>query len=199
MKLYPLASLFMIAAAAHATAPEISTVTNPAGDLTLNISNLSTGGTYYVEHTSTLISDDWNTVHSFEGLPGSTNWTTATSDSGFFRAVRETYHPKVGQAASLDVPGFHDVSGTAHIINNHTIELRNFNFDGGGIYVEVWLSESGNFPSDYISISGDLIGTVFTDATVQYEIPEGTDLSKINYISIWCVPAGASFGDGQFQ
>lgn len=169
------------------------------GDLTLSVSNVAAGGTYYIERSDNLLSNAWLEVYSFEGQPGSTNWMPSLSESGFFRAVRDPYHAKVGEIADFGTDNAHDVAGTAHIVNNRTIELRNFHFDGGGIQVEVWLSQSGNFTSDYISISGDLLGMVFNDATAQFEIPAGTDLDGINYISIWCVPFGASFGDGAFQ
>lgn len=193
------AALIMASIHALATVPSLGIVATNANNIVISITNLSAGATYYIEHNGTLASNDWNEVHSFEGFEGHTNWTTAASDDGFYRAVRETYHPKVGDIADFGTGNAHDVAGTAHIVNNSTIELRNFHFDGGGIQIEVWLSESGNFPSDYISISGDLLGMVFEDATLILDIPEGTDLSKINYISIWCIPAGASFGDGQFQ
>lgn len=178
--------------------PYLLVAADSSANVSITISNLTSGSTYYLEQLGNLSSNDWNEVYHFEGAPGETNWTTATSNSGFFRAIQDSYHAKVGQIALLDVPGFHDVSGTAHIVNNRTIELRNFNFDGGGIVVEVWLSSTGSFKTDYISISDDLFGTAFTNATLSLTIPEGTDLDDVNYISIWCVAANASFGDGPF-
>jgi len=197
--IYGGAALMLASTLSFASVPSLGIVSTNANGISLSITNLSDGATYYIEQKDTLASNDWNEVHSFEGFEGHTNWTITASDSGFFRAVRETYHPKVGEIADFGTGNAHEVAGTAHIVNNRTMELRNFYFDGGGIQIEVWLSESGNFPSDYLSISGDLLGRVFEDDTLTLDIPAGTDLSKINYISIWCIPAGASFGDGQFQ
>ena len=197
--IYGGAALMLASINAWATVPTLGIMSTNANDIAISVTNLSAGATYYIEHTTTLASNDWYEVHSFEGFEGHTNWTTEASDSGFYRAVRETYHPKVGEIADFGTGNAHDVAGTAHIVNNNTIELRNFHFDGGGVRIEVWLSESGNFPSDYISISDNLLGMVFEDDTLTLDIPTGTDLSKINYISIWCIPFGASFGDGQFQ
>lgn len=182
--------------------PEISISGASPDLLEFDFSNIATGGTYYVEHLPTLSSNEWAGVYSFEGDSGITNWShmiTGTPASAFYRIARDPYHPKVGQSASLNTPGYHDVSGTAHIVNNRTIELRNFHFDGGGVAVEVWLSQTGNFAIDYISISDNLVGTALTNATMVLDIPEGSDLDAINYISIWCVPFSASFGDGSFE
>ncbi|MDF7823262.1 DM13 domain-containing protein [Pontiellaceae bacterium B12227] len=188
----------LIAHTGEGSAPKLSVSGVIPDGLNLSVSNLSAGATYYIEQTDNLSSNDWKEVHHFEGLPGSTNWVATLDSSGFYRAVRDPYHAKVGQSASLDVPGFHDVSGTAHIVNNRTVELRNFNFDGGGIVIEVYVSPNPSF-SPYVSISDDLFGTVFNNETLVLEIPDGANLDDFNYISIWCVAAGVSFGDGPFQ
>lgn len=183
---------------AQGAAPELSVSAVDNSDIHISVSNLSAGATYYIEQADNLISNDWNEVHSFEGTPGSTNWSTAAAESGFYRAVQDPYHAKVGQVASLDTPGFHEVSGTAHIVNNRTIELRNFTFDGGGVVIEVYVSPNATF-SPYVSLSDDLFGTVFSDETLVLDIPPGAELDDFNYISIWCVAAGVSFGDGPFE
>ena len=187
---------------ASAIPPEITSLDVSPETLVLEISNVTTGGTYYVERTEDLTTNNWVEVGaSFEGLIGSTNWSeslSSTSMSAFYRVVRDPYHPKVGESASLDVPGFHNVSGTAHIINNRTIELRNFNFDGGGLDVRIYISPNASF-SLFIAISDNLLGQVFEDDTLTLNIPEGTDLDSVSYISVWCVAASVSFGDGQFQ
>lgn len=203
MKPSRLIGLAAIVAAAcfpvYASVPYLSATTTNSGNISLTISNLVSGGTYYIEQAGHLASNDWNEVHYFEGSPGLTNWACTTADTGFFRVVRDPYHSAVGKVADFGIENFHDVSGTAHIVNNRTIELRDFNFDGFGVEVEVWLSNTGDFENDYISISDDLVGTPFSNSTLSLEIPNGTNLSNVNYISIWCVPFSASFGDGQFQ
>lgn len=181
--------------------PVISGLEIRSESLDLSISNLTSGGTYTIERSGDLLAADWSEVDSFEGATSSTNWTemlSAASTSAFYRIVLDPYHEKVGQSASLDTPGFHDVSGTAHIINNRTIELRNFSYDGKGIVVQVYISPNPNF-SPYIAISDDLFGTVFANETLTLSVPEGTDPDYMSYISIWCVAADASFGDGMFQ
>lgn len=202
-KVVPMLFVFIIQMPALSTelVPEITISGITSGLVEVNFGNTSTGGTYYVEWTDNLASNEWLEIYSFEGDSGITNWSheiSGSSTSAFYRVVRDPYHAKVGLSASLNVPGFHNVSGTAHIVNNRTIELRNFNFDGGGIVVEVYVSPSPTF-SPYLSLSDDLVGTVFINETVVLDVPEDANLDDFNYISIWCVTAGASFGDGLFQ
>ena len=85
-----------------------------------------------------------------------------------------------------------------HIVNNRTIELRNFYFDGQGLDVVVFISPNSNYDPG-VSISGNLIGPAFVDETLRYTLPEGTDLDLVSYVSIWCIDIPVSFGDGYFQ
>lgn len=181
--------------------PVVSAIAVESNSVELAISNVDTGDTYYVESIEDLTTNNWAEVGFFEGLPGSTNWMDGlgVATSAFYRVVRDPYHPNVGKSASLDIPGHHDVSGTAHLVNNRTVELRNFNFDGGGIIIQVYLSPNPTTFSPYVAISEDLFGTVYSNSTVTLDVPVGTDLNSYTNISIWCVAAGVSFGDGSFQ
>ena len=207
MKWFPvmwaaLGVLWLPGSHAEEPVPVVNAIAVVSNSVELAISNVDTGGTYYVEYIEDLKTNNWTEVgSSFEGVYGSTNWTgtVGVATSAFYRVVRDVYHPNVGKSASLDIPGFHDVSGTAHLVNNRTVELRNFNYDGGGIIVKVYLSPNPTTFSPYVAISEDLFGTVFNDATVTLDVPEGTDLNSYTNISIWCVVAGVSFGDGSFQ
>jgi hypothetical protein len=178
--------------------PQISISSTNAPFLRLDISNVTTGATYHVEKTLQLTTNsNWQEVYSFDGSVGDTNWNAVSfTSAGFYRVVREPYYTKVGQTATFQTHA-HGVAGTAHILDANTIELRNFTFDGGGIDVRVILSSNSSF-SPYTIISSNLVGTSFSDATVQFPI-SGINLDDVNYISIWCVPVGANFGDGMFQ
>jgi hypothetical protein len=177
--------------------PCINISSTNAGVLDLEISSVTNGHTYHIEYLDQLTTNSWQAVHCCSGT--NTHWTTApTNEAGFFRVLAETNHYRAGQVASLDIPGFHNVSGTAHIINNCTIELRSFNYDGGGIVVQVILSPNSSF-SPYTAISEDLFGSAYTNATLALTLPENVNLDDANYISIWCVAANADFGSGPFQ
>jgi hypothetical protein len=182
--------------------PGIAVISIASNQLELAISNVDTGGTYYVEYIEDLKTNNWTEAgSSFEGINGSTNWTDnlGVATSAFYRVVRDPYHPKVGEVATF-ITRHHLVSGTAHIVNNRTIELRNFNYDGTGIDVVVYVS-----PNPYpgfaggTTISGNLLGPPYVNATLTYTLPEGLDLDSVSYISIWCTAVPVSFGDGMFQ
>ncbi|NKB33150.1 MAG: c-type cytochrome [Pseudomonadales bacterium] len=121
--------------------------------------------------------------------PGNLGETGCTSD-----------HPKVGQTAVFQ-PGFHDVSGTARIIDDCTIDLENFTFDGGGIDVRVYVGNAGFFDETEggFAISDDLVGIAFSGGVLRVTLPAGRTLDDFDSISIWCVAVGISFGTGFFE
>ncbi len=181
--------------------PVITSINVSPGVLDLGISNVNVGATYYVQCIEDLTTNNWAEVgSSFEGIKGSTNWTDSLSGatSAFYRVVRDSYHPKVGESATFTNYFQHGIAGTAHIVNNRTIELRNFYYDGGGPAVVVYISPNSNF-SPGTSISDYLGGTTYVNTNLSFTIPDTFDLDDLSYISIWCIDFAANFGDGQFQ
>jgi hypothetical protein len=104
---------------------------------------------------------------------------------------------KVGKTLNLSTLD-HGVSGRATVIDDCTIELTNFNYDGGGLPdVYVWGGKGGDYRSGFRTGS-NLFGTPRSNATVQVSLQAG-DIDKLDGISIWCEGARVSFGDGQFN
>ncbi len=108
--------------------------------------------------------------------------------------------PKIGQSAVLD-GFFHSVAGTATIIDDCTIDLTGFSFDGGGINVRVYVGIDGAFRESAggFSISNDLVGIAYSNNTLRLTLPSGRTLDQFDSISIWCVDVGVSFGTGFFN
>ncbi len=107
-------------------------------------------------------------------------------------------HEMVGYVAELSTLQ-HKVSGTATIIDNCTIEVANFHYDGRGIVVQAYTGRGRHFTGRAaFAISPNLVGSAYTDATVQFSLPDDRSLDEFNAISIWCVEVGISFGDGIF-
>jgi len=107
-------------------------------------------------------------------------------------------HPLVGATATLETH-FHQVAGVATIVDNCTVEITDFVFDGQGLDVRVVLSEDAEFGS-YDVISEDLRGEgPYEGDTLTLPLREGMTLDGVSHLSVWCVPAGASFGDGIFE
>jgi cytochrome c len=108
-------------------------------------------------------------------------------------------HPKVGQSTQL-ITRAHGVRGTATIVDNCTIELTSFNYDGRGIVVQAYTGRDGSFfgPGVY-AIGPDLVGPPFQNSTLRFTLPTTASLDDFNSFSIWCIAVGVSFGDGIFN
>ncbi len=107
-------------------------------------------------------------------------------------------HPKVGQTAQLQM-FFHDVGGIAEIIDNCTIEIRDFDFDGQGIDAQIYGGFEGMY-EDGFTLSENLVRDLpYNGEVLTLTLPEGRTLDEIGGVSVWCVPVGADFGSGTFQ
>jgi mono/diheme cytochrome c family protein len=88
----------------------------------------------------------------------------------------------------------HRVSGTAEELDNRKIRLTNFNYDGGGIVVKVWLfSSTGNIRAGR-AIGPDLLGQPQNNSTLVIDIPAEIAADTYDSVSIWCVSARVDFG-----
>lgn len=104
---------------------------------------------------------------------------------------------KVGKTLNFSTLS-HGVSGTATVVDDCTIQLSNFNYDGGGLPdVYVWGAKGGNYSAGF-RIGSNLFGTPRNNATVLVSLQAG-DIDKLDGISIWCEGARVSFGDGLFN
>ena len=109
-----------------------------------------------------------------------------------------TDHPMVGQTANLTTR-FHDVAGTATVIDNCTIQIDQFSYDGEGIIVEIYGGTQGNYNRPVgFPITGDIVGRRFNNETYLVPLPSHVSLDDFDGISVWCSAVGVSFGDGQF-
>lgn len=92
------------------------------------------------------------------------------------------------------VSGAHETSGVASLNEAKTIlKFIDFKTDNGPL-LEVYLSTDTK-ATEYVSL-GDLKGI---EGDFQYNIPEGTDLMKFNYVLIWCVDFSVSFGHAKLE
>lgn len=106
-------------------------------------------------------------------------------------------HAKIGQTATLTMHA-HGVSGTARIVDDCTIVFEHFNYDGGGIDVRVYGGVGGDYEHGFV-ISPNILGTAYTDGTLEVQLPVGKTLDDLDGISVWCVAAELSLGDGLFS
>ena len=107
-------------------------------------------------------------------------------------------HAKIGQTAELST-NFHGVRGTARIVDDCTIILDDFFFDGGGIDVQIYAARGGRYGNGF-SISQDLVNSGGYDGdTITLTLPENRTLDDLDGISVWCVAVGVDFGSGTFR
>ncbi|MEZ4323359.1 MAG: DM13 domain-containing protein [Myxococcota bacterium] len=106
--------------------------------------------------------------------------------------------PGVGWVAELD-GRFHDVGGTAEIVDESTIEVRDFTYDGGGINARLFLLVDGEDFHRDLELTDNLVGSPSDGDTLTLTIPEGATFDDFNLITLWCIPAAVSFGDGIFE
>ncbi len=104
----------------------------------------------------------------------------------------------VGERFSL-VGRAHDVAGALVVVDDSTLGLEDFAFDGGGIDVRAIVAPTVAELSDadaYVVLSEDLRRPGGYDgASLRFPLPDGLSVDDVGAFSIWCVPFGASFGD----
>lgn len=82
-------------------------------------------------------------------------------------------------------------------MDNCTLQITNFNYDGGGLPdVFVYGGKAGDYRTGF-AIGANLFGTPVVNGTVLVPLKDG-DLDQLDGVSIWCVRARVSFGDGLF-
>lgn len=118
------------------------------------------------------------------------------SGGGTAPVACEKTHANVGKVANLSTRS-HGVSGKVVVVDNCTLEIRNFNYDGGGLSkVFVYGGKGGNYAAGF-PVGNNLRGTSFANQTLTINLNAG-DLDKMDGVSIWCADANANFGDGLF-
>ena len=104
---------------------------------------------------------------------------------------------RVGQVGTFRTL-FHGVSGTARIVDDCTISIEHFNYDGGGLDVRVYGGRDSTF-RDAVILSSDLRRPGgYRDETLTVRLPDGVTLDDVRAIAIWCVVVDVNFGDAVF-
>jgi len=107
-------------------------------------------------------------------------------------------HPHVGWTADLGInTGEGQVSGLVTIVDDCTLELHDFSYDGNGIDVRVYGSKSSSFKPAF-TMGPNLVGRTFSKQTWRVSLPADQTLDDLDWVGIWCVAVGANFGSGAF-
>ena len=105
--------------------------------------------------------------------------------------------PQIGRFAVLQT-FFHNVQGTATIINANTIRVDGFHYDATGLAVFFYVAMDLDFANG-VAISDDLVRSLpYANETLALILPDQVSVDSFNSISVWCAPASADFGSGSF-
>ncbi len=90
----------------------------------------------------------------------------------------------------------HDVGGTVTVIDDRTLQVTNFTYDGGGPSVFFYTGVDGDYTGSPGSgiIGPELSGRAFNNETITLTLPDGLTLDDFNSISVWCDIFFADFG-----
>lgn len=105
--------------------------------------------------------------------------------------------PRIGQTAEL-VQRFHGVRGTARIVDDCTIVIENFTYDGGGLDVRVYGGTAPDFP-DGVILSQPIGQRRYNGETLTVPLPGDRTLDDVPSIAIWCITVAENFGYGTFE
>lgn len=111
-------------------------------------------------------------------------------------------YARAGWVASLSQLQ-HGVSGTVTIVDERTLRLSDFNYDGGGPQVYAYL---GGDDTSAAFRAGKLVGPrlnraspAYVNATLDLQLPEGQTMDGFTAVSIWCSDFHVNFGSGAFR
>ncbi len=109
--------------------------------------------------------------------------------------------PQPGWSATLSRRS-HNTGGTVTVVDNDTLRVDNFTYDGGGLDVLFYLGREETNASfrEGLPIGEQLLGQVFdgTQPPLLIDLPDGESISNWGAISLWCVDVYVSFGNGTF-
>lgn len=105
---------------------------------------------------------------------------------------------RIGSSATFSTLA-HEVAGTVTIIDDCTLEITGFNYDGQGPAVYFYAARDADYLSENAFVLGDqLNGPRYTNETIRLKLPENRTLADMNTISVWCVDFRANFGEAVF-
>jgi hypothetical protein len=109
-----------------------------------------------------------------------------------------TTHDKVGHSGFFNTFA-HNVSGMATIIDDCTIEISQFSYDGGGPDVYFYGAKEHQYSSAQAFPLGQQInGQIYSNDSIIIKLPQNKSLDDLTGLSVWCVDFSANFGQMEF-
>ena len=112
-------------------------------------------------------------------------------------AFAEAY-PRAGWAADMR-HGAHSSEGFATIVDERTIQIDHFSYDGGAPAVYFYLGRSNTQQGFINGIPiGPQLNHAYNDETVVVQLPESQTIDGYSAISVWCADFNANFTSASF-
>lgn len=110
----------------------------------------------------------------------------------------EQSHEMVGWSGFFSTLA-HNVAGKATIIDDCTILISQFYYDGGGPEVYFYAAQNHQYASDSaFSVSSRISGSVYDNDSLTLKLPNNSTLDDLTGLSVWCVDFDANFGQMEF-
>jgi len=171
-------------------------------DLTqLNVSateglNLNFGRPDFETQTVNLVANSGSVTTSLiPATDASAHFQETLQANGLGSSGCTSSHPLVGTSAEFTTR-FHDVVGTVTVLDDCTLEVTNFGYDGLGPNVYFYTGLDGNFQGQNARrIGPQLNGKVYVNDVIRLQLPADLTLDDVNSLSVWCIDFRISFGD----
>lgn len=123
---------------------------------------------------------------------------TLNQINGVSNIACEKTHSMVGYSGFFETFN-HNVAGKATIIDDCTIEITQFDYDGGGpdVYFYGAINHAYEGASAF-AIGKKINGQVYENATITLKLPQNKTLDDLTGLSVWCVDFNANFGQMTF-
>jgi len=123
--------------------------------------------------------------------------TLASISDGSASSCGKT-HAKIGWSGTFETLA-HNVSGKATIVDDCTIVVEQFDYDGEGPIVYFYGAIAHDYASDSaFRIGNQLNGRSYSNDEITLKLPQGTTLDDLSGMSVWCVDFDVSFGNVEF-
>jgi len=97
-------------------------------------------------------------------------------------------------------PGAHQVEGIATIVNERTIHVEHFTYDGTAPAVYFYLGETDDDDAFEAGIPiGPELDRAYDDESITLVLPEDQSLNGYGAISVWCEEFGVNFSSASFE
>lgn len=96
-------------------------------------------------------------------------------------------------------PGAHDAEGIATILDERTIQVDHFTYDGTAPAVYFYLGATDDY-GDFVNgiPIGPLLDRAYNDESITLELPQGQTLDGYGAISVWCAAFNVNFSSASF-